>query len=160
MVRFHQRFFLCQLDVSTSGPSSDAADPLAVAGSFTTADIFNSIRLVMMEVFGDAGMGKLGSGLAVKYYSPLTRLMVIRGPAAHVDMLHAAIALVKSCKKQPVAFRTLQVCGSVRVLKSSLTHWHATLTSSLKTSLGRDSVVLDDGFFEALDLEAGGGLQI
>jgi ribonuclease P/MRP protein subunit POP5 len=148
-MRYKQRFFICQLDFPVG------EDALALAPSVSTGDIFNAIRISTTESFGDVGMGRITSSLAVKYYSPVTRLFVVRGSFAAESELHAAIALVRTCRKQPVAFRTLQICGSLRVLRQSLRYWHTTATTALRRSLDKDDVELDEAFFGALEAELG-----
>lgn len=147
-MRYKQRFFICQLDLGEKPETL-----LAAASAITTSDIFNALRLVVTEAFGDVGLGRMSASLSVKYYSPVTRLCVIRGPLASEAQLHAAIALLKAVKKAPAALRTLQICGAVRTLRSALLHWHGEITGALRVSLGKDDVALDDSFFAALDAE-------
>ena len=146
-MRYKQRFFVCQLDFEAG------ADGAAASSATTTSDIFNALRVSVSEAFGDAGLGRMTLSLAVKYYSPVTRLCVIRGPLSCAAELHASIALVKACRRAPAALRTLQVCGSVRVLRESLRLHHAAVASALRSHLARDDLELDDAFFATLEGE-------
>ena len=91
--------------------------------------------------------------LAVKYYSPVTRLALIRAPSASSDQVRAGIALIKGIKKRPAAIHVLQVAGSMRTLQTHLAHWQGVVTSSLKASAAADSMVLDPAFLAALDAD-------
>lgn len=151
-MRYKQRLFLCQLDLGVSGAAA-----LAAASAISSADIFNALRASMSEAFGDVGLGAVAASLSVRYYSPGTRLFVVRGPLAAAGELHAALALVHVCRKQPAAFRTLQVCGSTRVLRAALRHWHASIAAGLRGEIARAELALDETFFAALEREEASG---
>lgn len=90
---------------------------------------------------------------AVKYFSPVTRLALVRVPCGFAEQARAAVALVKTVRKRPAAIHTLQVAGSVRTLQAYLAHWHASATAALKASAAADDVQLDAAFLEALDAD-------
>ncbi len=148
------RFYLLQLEFGGS-------DALDAAESTTPADIFAAVRALVVELFGDVGVSAVASALAVKYYSPATRLAVVRGPAD--PRLHAAIALVKAVRKRPAALRVLSVTSRVGALRAALVHWSGEVGAALRTAGGsagpHTAALLPESFFEALEAESRGALQ-
>lgn len=125
------RFLVCQVDFAAKTPQEAfAAGQLA-----TVSDLFAVLRASIQESFGDAGMGACLPQLAVKYYSPVTRICVVKAPAAMANEVHAALVFIKVLKGYPVAIRLLQSCGSLRTLKRALLHWHMELTAGLRKSV-------------------------
>lgn len=107
-------------------------------------------------MFGDVIVGACTSTLSVKYYSPVTRLLLLRGPAAAATQVHTALTLIRTVRKVaplPVAIRVLQVCGSLRTMKPLLMAWHARLAAALNA--GVDDL-LDTSFMAALEAELEG----
>lgn len=90
---------------------------------------------------------------AVKYYSPVTRLALVRAPSASADSVRGGIALVRAIRKRPAAVHVLQVAGSVRTLQAYLAHWQGVVTGSLRASAAADALVLDPAFLAALDAD-------
>jgi len=151
-MRLKQRFYLCQLHLD---PSLAPAAAAAQAAALTSADIYTALRTVIQEAFGDVGLGAASPLLAVKFYSPVTRLCVVRGATACHTQTHAALALTKAVKKQPAAIQVLQVCGCPRTLREAATHWQSSIVSAAKTASAGVEGLLDAAFFAALDAELG-----
>ena len=149
-MRLKHRFLIAQVDF--------AGDAAASAGC-STVDLFSAIRTSLVEVFGDAGWAAAAGALAVKFYSPTTRLVLIRAPAACILNVRAAVALVRAVCKRPAALHVLQVAGSVRTLRTYLQHWHATILAQLRASAAADSTPLDDAFFASVDADMEEALQ-
>jgi len=106
-----------------------------------------------MEAFGDAGWASAASAFAVKYYSPVTRLALVRAPASCVLNVRAAVVLVRAVCKRPAALHVLQVAGSVRTLRTYMQHWHDTVLQQLRMSAAADAVPLDAAFLAGLDAD-------
>ena len=140
-MRLRHRYYVCQLEFD-----ADAARGVVA----NTGDIFSAVRAQVLETFGDAGWGAIAAVFAVKYYSPVTRLCVLRSTAGFDGRLRAAVATVKTVKKTAAAVHVLQVAGSARTLRAYLLHWHRTLADALAADPA--AVGLDTTFFS--DLEA------
>jgi hypothetical protein len=125
-------YFVCQLDV---GAGADAS-------SLTAADLFNAVRGIASEAFGDVGLGALSAGgagggaLSVRFWSPLSRLLVVRGPAAARGRLHAALALLRAVRRMPARARTLACVGAARGLRGALRAAHGEAAAAAEAGLG------------------------
>jgi ribonuclease P/MRP protein subunit POP5 len=141
-MRLKLRFYVCQLELegdsspapSSSGAGASSASSVAgaAAAAVTPADLFVALRSVIYDTYGDAGLGAVLRMLAVKYYSPATRLCIVRGPAAHDAEVRASLALVKRVKKgvPPAALRILHVAGSLRSLTKAVRFWQASVVAA------------------------------
>lgn len=107
----------------------------------------------MVENFGDVATAAAMNLLAVKYYSSLTRLCIVRGPTSLQSQVHAALALVKQIKQVACAIRVLHVCGSARTLKPAIEYWHKTLVHAMAASARGDEIDLDEAFLDAIDAD-------
>ena len=90
---------------------------------------------------------------SVRYYSPVTRLVVLRVPASFTSRMRAAVCLVKSVKKTPAAIHVLQTAGSARTLKTIFMHWHSSLVATLHSLPSPSTLGLDDAFFAQLEAD-------
>lgn len=159
-MRVKLRFYVCQLEFeSISGGSTATSSNVDVAASITQSDIFKAVQGIILETNGDAVLGAVQRTLACKYYNPITRMCIIRGPANRDRDVRAAVAMVKRVRKsKAVAVRILQVAGSLRTLPKATRYWHASIVSQIKTSAASDDIILSEGFFSALDADVEGAL--
>lgn len=103
--------------------------------------------------FAPPQLSTTSHAIAVKHYSPVTRLALIRVPGSHAGPIRAAIALIKQIRKKSAALHVLQVAGSLRTLQLYLAQWQGALTGAMRASAAADSVVLDKEFLDALDAD-------
>jgi RNase P/RNase MRP subunit POP5 len=71
-MRLKLRFYVCVLE------SREGAFPFP---EVTTADLFAAVRSSISDAFGDIALAQVVRALAVRYYSPASRVCVVRGPA-------------------------------------------------------------------------------
>ncbi|KAJ2002525.1 RNA-binding protein pop5 [Coemansia thaxteri] len=64
--------------------------------------------------FGDSGAGLVLSGLQVKYYSPQTRMGIIRSPRDHYQMVSAALTLATQVNKYMCSIRVWHISGTIK----------------------------------------------
>jgi len=72
MVRFKNRWLLVEFIPAASSPLS------APDNTLSSKDIFNALKQSVLLNFGDVGWGEVGASLAVKYFSPMTNLCIVR----------------------------------------------------------------------------------
>lgn len=156
------RYFVCQLDLT-------GADAVTACADTGTSDLFAALRGSVRENFGDAGWGLCAGLLAVKYYSPATRLLVVRCPTSFGSEAHASLALVRVVRGRPAALRVLAVASTQRSLRLALVHWSRQVGEALRRSVapgdtddggggggdgGDAGPLLSEAFFAALEKEA------
>ena len=95
--------------------------------------------------------------MAVVFFSPATRLSVVRCPAAREEECRACLSLIRVVRRRGVAVHVLQCVSTVRGLKEALQRVSAGVVHSLKEAQGGVKV-LDDAFFTALEEEALGAI--
>lgn len=176
-MRLKQRFYVCQLTVEegTSASPTTASELFsalkvcagtgvvycniacvrnaASSAAHRNRDASSCLQSCVAENFGEIGVGAVSSLLSVKYYNPVTRLCVIRGPTAADREVHAAMSLLRVIRRQRCALHVLATCGTVRTLKPALEHWHVCILASMRASASSDDMALDPSFLEALDAD-------
>lgn len=143
-MRLKHRVYVCQLEFA-----ADAGGDAAALGT-TPSAVFAAVKAAALDAFGDAGWAALAGALAVKYYSPATRVALVRGPGALDGHVRAALALVTAVGGAPAAVRTLQVSASARTLRAYVAHAHARAVSALRRDADAGGLALDDAFLDAL----------
>lgn len=145
-MRLKYRFFVVQVDFEAAALSS-------AAPSLAPSDLFAALKASLAENYGEVGAGAAAQLLACLYYSPVTRLAILRGPAPLEAQVHAAVALVRAVRKTPAALRVLQVVSSRRTLRAAMEHVQESLVAAMRSSAARDALVLDAAFLDALDAD-------
>jgi RNase P/RNase MRP subunit POP5 len=141
-MRLKSRWYLCQVDFAP-GPPPD----------LTATDVYNAVRAQLQDAFGEVGFARVQSTLAVKHYSAVTRLCLVRGPAEFDREVHASLALVRAVRKQPAAIRCLQKLSQPRTLRPAAEAWHAALVSRASASAAGDALSLDSAWLAAVEQE-------
>ncbi|EIN03996.1 hypothetical protein PUNSTDRAFT_108833 [Punctularia strigosozonata HHB-11173 SS5] len=112
MVRFKNRWLLVEFipypDGLLSTPSVQAKETLN--GKL----IFAALKQSVLQNFGDSGWGAVGYSLTVKYYSPTTRLCIIRVGREHVRTAWGALTLLNSIEGQRVIPNVIHVSGTIK----------------------------------------------
>lgn len=113
MVRFKTRYLLCEItfeqDLSTGKPTQFQVDDRT-----TQFTVLNIIKESLDVNFGDFGLGSIASSLNVKYFSPFTKLAIVRTSRDHVKMVWASITLVTSFKQTPCCIRVIHNAGTIK----------------------------------------------
>ena len=128
---------------------SDSVDP----SSATASDLFGALRSTFQEVLGDAGWGSVASTLSVLFFSPATRLAIVRCPAATEEECRACVSLVKVVRRRAAAIHILKCVSTVKRLKEALQNVSAGIAQSLRVAQGATGV-LGEAFFAKLEEEA------
>lgn len=152
------RYFVCQTEWGPPCGSGGEGHGGAVdPATSTSSDLFSALRAMYQEVVGDAGWGGVASTLSVVFFSPATRLSVVRCPAAREEECRACLSLIRVVRRRGVAVHVLQCVSTVRALKEALQRVSGGVVHSLKEAQGGVKV-LDDAFFAALEEEALGAI--
>lgn len=110
MVRFKNRYLLCVLE-------HDASDA-SLLQQVTSRAILQSVRQSLLSNFGDVGSGHASPALAVKYWSPVLGLALIRASRDHFRSVWAAVTLLTGLDCLPetvtVRFRVVHTGGTIR----------------------------------------------
>lgn len=119
-------------------------DPAAA----TSSDLFAALRASVQEVLGDAGYASVAPSLAVRFFSPVSRLAVVRAPAEHASRVRAALVLLRAVRRRAAAVHVVQVVSTVRTLREALRRWSGSVAGAM-----RDAGA-DEALFAALEEEA------
>lgn len=158
-MRIKYRWYICQLELGAHTAAGEGAGDgggssgSGGGGGVTATDVFSAVRASVHECFGDVGCAVVQSALAVKHYSPVTNLCLVRGPAGKDADVHAAIALTRVVKRRQAALRVLQVCSSATRLRPAVKALHEALVARMSASASSDAMELDAAFLAALDGE-------
>ena len=139
------RYLVCQIEWGPPlGREEDAVSPSAA----TASDLFAALRASVQEVLGDAGYAAVAPALAVRFFSPASRLAVVRAPAAHAARVRAALVLLRAVRRRAAAVHVVQVASTVRTLREALRRWSGSVAGAM-----RDAGA-DEALFAALEEEA------
>lgn len=110
MVRFKNRYLLCEIDT--------AAHNALQLREKTTRDIASAVRTSLALNFGDLAFGHISPSLVVKLWSPSLSLCLIRVARDHHRTLWATVTLISSMRlgqvDAPVRFSVIHVGGTIR----------------------------------------------
>ncbi len=143
-MRLKFRWYICQVDFQAGAPPGEA---------LTASDVYSAVRGQLQDAFGEVGYARVQSTLAVRHYSAVTRLCLVRGPAEFDREVHASLALVRAVRKHPAAIRCLQKLSQPRTLRPAAEAWHAAIVLRASASAAADAVQLDAGWVGALEAE-------
>ncbi|KAJ7069709.1 hypothetical protein C8F01DRAFT_1113671 [Mycena amicta] len=105
MVRFKNRWLLLELipvaDSNTSSPLDGQK-------------IWAAIRQSILTNFGDVGWGSLGLSMAVKYYSPMTNVCIIRVGREHHKTAWAAVTLLTTIEGRRYIPNVIHLSGTIK----------------------------------------------
>ncbi|KAI0046982.1 hypothetical protein FA95DRAFT_1519536, partial [Auriscalpium vulgare] len=80
----------------------------------TSAQIFASLRQSVISHFGDTGWGAVGASLSVKYFSPVTKLCIIRVARDPYRVAWGALTLLSSVEGHRIIPNVLHVSGTIK----------------------------------------------
>jgi ribonuclease P/MRP protein subunit POP5 len=151
-MRLKLRFYICRVDLEAEGSASTGSGAGSSSSSssssrpVTASDLYSAIRGALLDSFGDDAVAATMKTLAVKYYSPTTRMCIVRGPFSHAKQVRAAIVAVKALKKlgRGATIRLLRVAGSLRTAIRAAARWQAELSREMgvKEDVGKLAVAL------------------
>jgi len=107
MVRFKNRYLLCELKWEDG-----KYDP-----RIKNKDIYDALREAVATNFGDLGSAEIVSSLGVRYWNPVTSLVVIRVARDHHRKLWAALSLTSHIKARRVRPKVLHSAGTIRTVE-------------------------------------------
>ncbi|KAH9979907.1 Rpp14/Pop5 family-domain-containing protein [Lactifluus volemus] len=103
-------------------------------------DVFAALKQSILLHFGDTGWGEVGASLAVKYFSPMTHLCIVRvarGIAARTTW--AAAALLdrvgggEGCRVVP---HVIHVSGTLKHAQIAAVEWNREAIARVKAGVG------------------------
>ncbi|KAG8793688.1 hypothetical protein FRC12_001930 [Ceratobasidium sp. 428] len=103
MVRFKNRWLLLEL-IPCATPTT----------TLSSKQIYNALRESVIENFGDAGWGAVGGSLTIKYFSPTTRICIIRVARDHHTTAWGAVTLMRSLGGSPVIPHVIHLSGTLK----------------------------------------------
>lgn len=114
MVRFKNRYLLCAVDAE-GGPQALRA--------LSGLNILHAVRASLQDNFGDVGTGTLGASLAVKYWSSVLGLALVRASRDHFRLVWASLSMITRIEGLPepltLRFRVIHVGGTIRSCQKS-----------------------------------------
>lgn len=124
MVRIKNRYLVVNyLYPTAAGSTSKDALPGALQFHQPTPDAFHQGKLMraiqdaVTELFGDYGMGMVGTSLKVNYHSTATSTSIIRCPQAHYEMVWAALTFMTKLPRPidvPVVVKVVRISGTIK----------------------------------------------
>ncbi|KAH7884841.1 hypothetical protein F5I97DRAFT_1892718 [Phlebopus sp. FC_14] len=116
MVRFKNRWLLVEF-IALSPETVSQAPSLSLAPTTTSLDakqIHSALRQSVISHFGDAGWGKVGSSLMVKYFSPTTNLCIVRVARDAHTLVWGAVTLLTVIGGTRVIPHIVHVSGTIK----------------------------------------------
>jgi RNase P/RNase MRP subunit POP5 len=112
---------------------------------FLVANLTAALRASVGELFGDVGLGCVGSTLVIKYYCASAGYLLVRTARKHADKVRAAIATVRYVNKRSVRLSVVHTAGSKRTAsRAMLTRLERALAMHERRP-GSDELGLCDG---------------
>jgi RNase P/RNase MRP subunit POP5 len=132
------RYLVCQVEWGAPlGREDDAVDPSAA----TASDLFAALRASVQEVLGDAGYAAVAPALAVRFFSPASRLAVVRAPAEHAARVRAALTLLRAVRRRAAAVHVVQVASTARALREGLRRWSGSVAGALRDAGAEEALL-------------------
>lgn len=75
------------------------------------------IRRNILNNFGDDGLSSVNNSLNVKYFSPKTRICIIRVARNYKDILHSTLTLMTNIHNTQVCIRVIRVSGTIKKIQ-------------------------------------------
>ena len=105
MVRFKNRYLLCEVIQGY------------VEEQFSEKQIANYLRDEVLVNFGELGLAKIYFSFQVKYWNHKTKLMVLRVPRDHANILTTTLALTRNFGTTNVKIRVLHSSGTIKCIE-------------------------------------------
>ncbi len=99
-MRFKHRYFLCEVKYF-----DDMVDQ-----SVTSSMLFRALQGVVEQHYGDYGAGSL-QGFSVKYYNPLTGLLIVRSNRDNYRVMWNALTMLSSLKQRLCTITVVHIGG-------------------------------------------------
>ncbi|SCV68181.1 BQ2448_302 [Microbotryum intermedium] len=142
MVRFKHRYLLVHLLFPSLSPE-DPTRPLH------ESDLIKVLRESLSVNFGDLGAGTVGGLFSIKYFSPTTRILIIRVAREHAQTLWCALTLLRRLGGETVIARVLHVSGTIRKTQLSAISYDRLLILESAGRLRRKGKTADADKIEA-----------
>jgi len=123
MVRFKNRWLLLEFIPCTS-PSS----------ALSSKQIYNALRDSIIENFGDAGWGAVGGSLTIKYFSPMTRICIIRVARDHHAVAWGAATLMRALAGSPVIPHVIHLSGTLKKAQLATIRHNRTVIARMRAN--------------------------
>ncbi|KAF8468494.1 Rpp14/Pop5 family-domain-containing protein [Russula ochroleuca] len=169
MVRFKNRWLLIEFIPATSTPghnhtraTTTRSPPDAISGK----DVFNALKQSILLHFGDVGWGEVGASLAVKYFSPMTNLCIVRvARGTATSTTWAALTLLDrvgggssgSAEGHRVVPHVIHVSGTLKHAQTAAIEWNRRAIARAKAGMDVSCAVPQRGnnvaYFETSMLE-------
>lgn len=114
MVRFKNRYLLCELQPYTDG--------LPLLQTLTEKHLANLLRDELLSNFGDLGLAKVYFSFQVKYWNKDTQLAIFRVPRDHVNLLTTTLAMITSIQGNLVKFKVIHCSGTIKKSEIATVH--------------------------------------
>ncbi|KAF9487825.1 hypothetical protein BDN71DRAFT_1485237 [Pleurotus eryngii] len=104
MVRFKNRWLLVEFI-----PLHEATN-----NALNGQQIFNALKQSILANFGDTGWGAVGMSLNVTYFSPVTKICIIRVARDHHNLAWAALTLVTAVGTSRYIPNVVHLSGTIK----------------------------------------------
>ncbi|KAN0108975.1 Rpp14/Pop5 family domain containing protein [Russula decolorans] len=157
MVRFKNRWLLIEF-IPAASPSPSSSTSVSTPGhghiqhittlspdAISGKDVFNALKQSVLLNFGDVGWGEVGASLAVKYFSPMTNLCIVRvarGTATNTTW--AALALLdrvggigggRGADGHKVVPHVIHVSGTLKHAQIAAIEWNRQVIARVKAGM-------------------------
>ncbi|KAF9261405.1 hypothetical protein L218DRAFT_961414 [Marasmius fiardii PR-910] len=119
MVRFKNRWLLIEflpVHGSEDGVKIDLSTTSStrIQSQIEGKHIWAAIKQSVISNFGDVGWGSVGLSLNVKYFSPITRICIVRVARDHHKIAWGAVTLLKSIEGVGVLPNVIHISGTIK----------------------------------------------
>mmetsp|Transcript_682 Transcript_682/g.1723 ORF Transcript_682/g.1723 Transcript_682/m.1723 type:complete len:142 (-) Transcript_682:33-458(-) len=124
MVRFKNRYLLMEV-IWKDGKVDKTLDNQQMTGIFRDA---------MLENFGTLGLGSVLASLQVKYYNPVTNLLLIRCSRDSVSQVWACATLLRAVNHRTMLVRMVHQGGTLRCCQEAAVKYNREVLRRLPAS--------------------------
>ncbi|KAH7106116.1 ribonuclease P/MRP protein subunit, partial [Auriculariales sp. MPI-PUGE-AT-0066] len=97
--------------VPTNAKSSSAKSEAQILPALDSKKIWTALKLNIIHHFGETGWGKVSTSLTVKYFSPTTRMAIIRVARDHHEIAWAGLTLLSSIDRDKFIPHVVHISG-------------------------------------------------
>ncbi|PVZ98666.1 hypothetical protein BB558_005322 [Smittium angustum] len=154
MVRFKNRYISFKIDIENEYEiQSGSKESKKSVVNLSISDIDSTIRTFVNSNYGDAGMSLLIGNMTVKYFSPVTKLGILRVARDHYRMLWSSLTMISQIKSKRCRFSVLHISGTInKCQKAAISFDRELILKHFKEELRiKDSILIESNAKKTLE---------
>ncbi|EGG01957.1 uncharacterized protein MELLADRAFT_110616 [Melampsora larici-populina 98AG31] len=136
MVRFKNRYVLINLMFNPNLINLQTDELI----NLNSKEILESIRHSILQHFGELNLGQSTASLNIKYYSPITSLLILRCSRDSISIVRVALMLIRQIKGHDVIFQSINVSGTMRKTQEAAIRFDRELVLQHSTNISSSTL--------------------